>query len=140
MYATYQDMVDTYGVPELAALTAATSAVSGQPDQARIEKVLSRSSSEADSYIRSRYPVPLTTVPDVLTDKVCELTRYYLDRQPTESITDRWKAALAWLRDVRDGKIVLFDETNQVSAPESDMVTVAGSEPTFTTERLTGYV
>lgn len=79
-------------------------------DVERVATALDQASREADSYLAVRLAVPLDTtagVPQPLRAFVCDMARYHLTAgfgmQVPEDVEDRYKAALAWLKDVAKG-------------------------------------
>jgi phage gp36-like protein len=111
MYATRQDMVTIYGESEIIKLTDFDR--TGWINDAVLHSALKRASSQIDSYIGSRYAVPLSAdiVPDDLTDKCCIIAHYKLSGGHNRQLTERSRAdyedALLWLRDVAKGIIKL---------------------------------
>ena len=91
-YASPADMTARFGLQEL------------------IGPALDQASREADSYLAVRLAVPLDTtagVPQPLRAFVCDMARYHLTAgfgmQVPEDVEARYKAALAWLKDVAKG-------------------------------------
>lgn len=79
-------------------------------DVERVATALDQASREADSYLAVRLAVPLDTtagVPQPLRAFVCDMARYHLTAgfgmQVPEDVEARYKAALAWLKDVAKG-------------------------------------
>lgn len=75
-----------------------------------LDPILLKSSQEVDGYLRRRYSVPLSEVPDILKEKVMSLVIYYgEDRR--EAITERarksYEDAIAWLKDCSRGLVDL---------------------------------
>jgi phage gp36-like protein len=107
-YATVSDLIAAYGPQEVIALTDREDA--GAVDSAVALEALERASSEAESYLAARYALPLATTPQALTAVVCDIARYRLTggaANETDPITDRYKAAVGWLKDVAAGRAVL---------------------------------
>jgi len=106
MYATLDDMTAAFGLDELVDITDRdhTDAV----DVPLVDAALLRASSEADSYLARRYPVPIASpVPPVLVAAVCDIARYRLTGGPaseTDPILERYRQAIQWLSRVADGK------------------------------------
>lgn len=119
--ATPADMRANFGAEEVANLTRLYMEATGDtPEGAESrseEEVLAwavtRASSRAVSYVAARFPV-LTgaalphgvTVPPALINAVCDIARYYLTGTPvqeTDPITERYKDAIAWLKEVASG-------------------------------------
>jgi len=73
-------------------------------------EALERASSEADTYLAARYQLPLSSVPKALAAVVCDMARYRLtggETTETTPIATRYRAAVAWLKDVAAGRAVL---------------------------------
>lgn len=103
-YATVADLVAAFGEVEIIQLT--DRAGLGTVDDAVAQEALDRASSEADSYLEARYPVPLGSAPKALVATVCDIARYRLsggDSPETDPIASRYKLAVAWLRDISRG-------------------------------------
>ncbi|QAZ67035.1 gp436 family protein [Solidesulfovibrio carbinolicus] len=106
MYATLDDMTAAFGLDELVAITDRDHA--DAVDVPLVDAALLRASSEADSYLARRYPVPIASpVPPVLVAAVCDIARYRLTGGPaseTDPILERYRQAIKWLERVADGK------------------------------------
>lgn len=91
-YATRSDLVTAFGAAE----------VSGLEAQGRdIAAALAAAIATADSYLSSRYQVPLTAANAILTRVVCDIARFQLFGVSAEGEPEkRNAAAIAWLRDV----------------------------------------
>lgn len=107
-YATLADLIAAFGEHEVIAVTDRTN--TGLVDSAVALEALERASSEADTYLAVRYPLPLPSVPKALVAAVCDMARYRLTgamATETDPIADRYKAAVAWLKSMAEGKAVL---------------------------------
>ncbi|MEG2173619.1 MAG: DUF1320 domain-containing protein [Desulfovibrionaceae bacterium] len=126
MYSTQAGLINQFGLDEVQDLA-------GNPDgtinEARVNDALARASDEADSYLACRYAVPLNPVPRVLVGYINSMARYHLCgnsyAQDAESVTRRYDAAIAWLKNVAKG---LADIPSQ--QPPTPPVG-GGSGPTF---------
>ncbi|EKE75189.1 gp436 family protein [Gallaecimonas xiamenensis] len=106
MYAALADMQARFGEVELVDLTDRTG--TGAIDQAVLDNALDDAAATIDGYLGARYPLPLATVPAVLTRVACDLARYYLyDERATEAVTKRHDDALKMLRSIGDGTVTL---------------------------------
>lgn len=136
IYATSQDIVERYGQ---SALDAIDRDGDSNPDLAAVDKALADASAEIDTYLASRYPLPLPSVPAVL-EKVCvDMALYKVVREGTALAEDyrlRHEDARQLLRDIAAGKAAL-----DLPAPHSDArkeVHVAGNPRLFTRGTLKG--
>ncbi|SNR95343.1 Mu-like prophage protein gp36 [Humidesulfovibrio mexicanus] len=113
-YATVADLIAAYGEQEVIALTDREERQDadnlGTVDSTVALGALERASSEADTYVAARYALPLSSVPQALAVAVCDIARFRLsggETTETTPIADRYKAAIAWLKDVAAGRAVL---------------------------------
>lgn len=140
-YATLQDMVDRFGEAELAELTNREPGATSVNEDV-LGKALADADAEIDSYIAGRYgPLPLAVIPTVLIQRACDLARWFLygDR-PTDTVTARYNAAIAWLKGVARGEVSLnLSATNQ-DTRGSDLPVVSSPERAFTGDSLKGFV
>ncbi|EGH5087053.1 DUF1320 family protein [Salmonella enterica subsp. enterica serovar Newport] len=116
MYASAQDMRDRYeNIDDLLRLPG-----TDDLNEKKLTQALNDAGALVDSYLSAKYSLPLAVVPQVLVQHCCTVAFYYLcDEQPSEQARDRYREALTWLREVKNGGISIgVDETG--SAPESD--------------------
>lgn len=108
VYATVADLIAAFGEQEVTAL--ADREDTGTVDDTVALEALERASSEADTYLATRYQLPLSSVPKALVAVVCDMARYRLtggETTETTPIATRYRAAVAWLKDVAAGRAVL---------------------------------
>ena len=72
-YATLADMLKRFNDEGMSILAGDED---GVLNEAEINASLYAATEEADSYLRARVRLPLTTVPEVLVGYVCDLARY----------------------------------------------------------------
>lgn len=107
-YATLTAMIDAFGEEELIQLT---DPVGGVVGSAVMASALESADAEIDSYLASRYPLPLTPVPRVVTLWACEIARYRLHKNAvTEVVSERYKAVIRALENSAKGVIRLGAE------------------------------
>lgn len=105
-YAIQQDLIARFGTHELVQLT--DHAGTGEIDAAMVAGALSDATELVNGYLARRYTLPLSVVPDRLTGVVCDLARYALYTvDPTPVVQARRKDAVAWLRDIGAGVVLL---------------------------------
>ncbi|EBD6545243.1 DUF1320 domain-containing protein [Salmonella enterica] len=116
LYASAQDMRDRYDNLDELLMQPGTDDL----NEKKLTQALSDAGALADSYLSAKYSLPLAVVPQVLVQHCCTIAFYYLcDQQATDQARDRYREALTWLREVKNGGISIgVDETG--SAPESD--------------------
>ena len=95
---TRQDLIDRFGEDELVLLTDREGR--GVIDDEVLNRAIEDAEAETAAYIQAAGLV-LLSPPKVLVIKVCDIARYYLhDNGETQVVLDRYKQAIAWLRDV----------------------------------------
>ncbi|EED6773875.1 DUF1320 domain-containing protein [Salmonella enterica subsp. enterica serovar Newport] len=116
MYASAQDMRDRYNNLDELLIQPGTDDL----NEKKLTQALNDAGALADSYLSAKYTLPLAVVPQVLVQHCCAIAFYYLcDQQASEQARDRYREALTWLREVKNGGIPIgVDESG--SAPESD--------------------
>jgi phage gp36-like protein len=122
-YAVQADMVTALGDDELTQLTDRASPPVGAIDAAVLTRALEAADGEIDSYLASRYSLPLSSTPPILRDCAIDIARYRLhDRAVSELVANNYKARQAWLRDVAAGKASLgIDDITPASAGLPEM-------------------
>ena len=102
-YCEEQDLIDRFGEQELIQLTDRTQ--SGNIDDDVLNRAIADADAEIDSKLSTRYTLPLISVPAILTSYACDIARYRLyDDQIVDVVTERYKQALNWLKDIAEGK------------------------------------
>ena len=95
---TRQDLIDRFGEGELVVLTDRDGR--GVIDDEVLNRAIEDAEAETAAYIQAA-GLMLPSPPKVLVIKVCDIARYYLhDNGETQVVLDRYKQAIAWLRDV----------------------------------------
>jgi phage gp36-like protein len=73
-----------------------------------IGKALADTDALIDSYLALRYQVPLAAAPGRVVDLACTIARYRLhENRATDRIRDDYTEALAFLRDVAQGRAAI---------------------------------
>lgn len=123
--ATSADMRASFGVEEVANLTRLymEACISGdapgedivhfRSEDGVLSWAIARASGRAVSYVGTRYPVLARfggpdgfTVPPALVGAVCDMARFFLTGtaiQETDPIAERYKDAVAWLKEIAAG-------------------------------------
>lgn len=118
-YAAQTDLETAFTAQEIAQLAAGGRNVADACDAA---------SQEADSYLATRYAVPVTAtpLPEHLVQAVCDIARYRLYAGAAdEEVQNRYTQAVAWLKDVSAGRALLPG----VPLAAGDGAAVAGQSP-----------
>lgn len=82
-----------------------------------VDKALADATAEADDYLRGRYALPLSVVDSRLRRACVVIARYYLlGDARTEGARQDYKDALAWLKMVQSGQVLLSAASATVAA------------------------
>ena len=106
-YATQADIEAIYS---LNALYVADRDGDGNVDSAAVDRALSSASDEIDSYLATRYPVPLAEVPGIVTQYAVDVALYRLALSAevlTEELRRRYEDTIAALKRIAKGEQAL---------------------------------
>ncbi|EOV0971303.1 gp436 family protein [Edwardsiella piscicida] len=129
-YATVADMRARYRDDLLNSLLRRVG--TAELDTEKLDRALTDASALIEGYLSARYALPLSAIPRLLTQHCCAIAFYYLnDERATEQTTQRYKDALRWLNEVKNGDLQLgVDEDNL--APEGiDLPQMVADAPVF---------
>ena len=117
-YCTQSDLVVRFGPAELLAI--ADRDLDGVVDAAVVTAVIEAASSIIDSYIGTRYALPLATVPTTL-KSICEdIARHALYTvEPMKIVVDNRDSAISRLKDISRG-LASLDVPTPPAAASSD--------------------
>lgn len=141
-YATEQQFIDAVSETEAVALTRAPGAPAAL-DLPRIAKALANGSSSIDSYLATRYPVPISPVPDLVVSWTIALAREELDRGGRDFVVKAADRVRAALKDIATGKATLGSAPEGSSEPlpaSSGGPSVAAAPSTFDPRNFAGYL
>ena len=135
-YAARTTLETAFGAEELVQI--ADRDGDGEPDATLLTAVLSRADVLIDGYLAGRYALPLAAPPPVLVAVAADLARYWLyDDAAPEQVRKRYEDALACLKDVASGKVLLALPPVAVSPSGSPEHSAPARR--FTTETLARY-
>lgn len=130
-YITKAQMILEFGEPELIQLTNRTGTGTVIDDDV-LDQAMLNAEGEVDSYIGTRYELPLPSVPTILTAFTCDIARYRLyDDQSTDEVLRRYERAIAWLRDIAKGVVGLGIKLPDIAPVDACAIT-SSREQVFT--------
>ena len=106
MYAAREHITARYGEDVLIAAVGDD----GRVDEARVDEALAAATAEIDSYVAVRHTLPLSDAPAVLRQHCVDMAVYKMSAGSdtlTEEIKDRYRASVAWLKDLSMGRATL---------------------------------
>lgn len=131
-YATQVDIIERYGEDVLYAL--ADRNRDGTLDEEAISRALVDATAEIDSYLASRYPLPLSATPKIVVILCVDIALYRLSPDHvTEERRKRYEDAVKMLRLISDGKVSLGIETQDLPVQHSE-ISVQASSRIFTSD------
>ncbi len=138
-YAVRQDMIDRFGETEIIQLTDKADPPTGAIDDTVLNEALADADGVIDSYIGSRYTLPLGSVPRILQRYACDIARFFLNEdQAGETVRRAYDDALKFLKAVADGLVTLGLGEAAESAALSDGVSFNESRKVFGGDREYG--
>ncbi len=136
-YASLSDMVDRFGETEVAQRTNRVDGLT--VDLAVLERALGDADAQIDSYLASRYTLPLVSTPTVLIRLACDITRYHLfDDGVPETVRQRFEDAVSLLKKLASGDVVLAGHESAATAGDAT-VYYSFSERAVTDDTMAGF-
>jgi len=139
-YATQADLTDRFGAVELAQLTDRTNGV--VIDATVLGRALTDADAEIDSYLATRYALPLASTPVVLVRMAADIARYRLyDDRVTEAVRQRYGDAVSLLKRMATGEVQLAGSTVLAAATTGagNAVAVLAPDRVFSATALQNY-
>lgn len=126
-YATRTDLEERYGADELAQRESVLPA-------GAVDRALADADIEVDSYLATRYSVPMSPVPGNVTRIAAAIARYrLLGDSVTELARKDYEDARAWLKEVAAGRVQVNGATPiAAAAPAASVDYVVGRDKAFT--------
>jgi len=133
-YCTQSDLVDRFGLEEV---TEASDRLQvGAIDKGVLSDAIADGDATINGYLRGIYQIPVEGSPE-LTRIACDLTRFYLwGIHPPEHVEERYKAAIAYLKDVAKGLVTLDATLAETEASGPSAPVVKAPDQVFTTDQL----
>lgn len=129
-YATQDDMIDRFGMPEILQRTDRNR--TGAIDAAVLNRALADADARIDGYLSGRYQVPLTVVPHLIVGIACDLARYALyDDIVTDGVKKRNDDAIKLLESISKGIVGLGVDSLGNKATVSDGAQIESSGKVF---------
>ena len=106
-YCTLQDLIGRGYERELIELTDRSTPPAGVVDTALVDRAITDADALIDSYLQTRYTLPLAVVPATLERVACDLVRYFLHADAdavTETVRAGRDQAVSFLRTISRGE------------------------------------
>lgn len=137
-YTDRDRMVRRYGLPRLTDLTD-REPYAGTVNDAVLGEAVASAGSVIDSFLGTRYRLPLDPVPDVVRDVADKLAfaALYVTEAP-DKVTADFNAAMKLLRDLADGRASI-DAPGSAAVPAGEPVVLDGPTRAFGRDRMRGW-
>lgn len=137
-YASLEDLTERAGAAEIKQI--ADRDRDGEPDPEVIEAAIAHATNVIDGYVAARYALPLEPVPDLVRTWSTSIARYFLHRnKPPEYVIQDYKDAIAALKDVAGGRLVLPATAGQAPEQTAGRFLVANPPAVFDADKLRGW-
>lgn len=138
-YATESDLRAAFSERELTDVADRDGDGFADPDVLAL--ALARADGIVDSYLRSRFALPLAETPDLVRECALAVARHILAKDhPTDRIKGDYERALAWLKEIREGKMDVGLTPADAAAPAtSGGPQTSGGRPVFDRDALDAW-
>ena len=111
---------------------------------ANVDKAIADAGEMIDGYLRVRYSLPLDPAPGLINTLACDIAVYRLYARrvkltPPEGVTERYKNALALLKQIQKGEITLGAGAEVTLEASNDSVSVKAEDRLFTRKTMEKY-
>jgi phage gp36-like protein len=131
-YCTQDDILKLIPRDELAELTAESG---DEPDAAVVSEAIAKAEAEVDSYLGTRYAVPLSPVPAMVKSLAQDLALYHLysRRSVAPSVRrQKYVDALAFLKEVAAGRALIEGADGEPPAAKREVADLESATRIFT--------
>lgn len=84
----------------------------------KLTKIIDEASGEINSFLATRYQIPLPSTPSYIKAICIDICEYRLARNPNDELTKRYENAIARLKDIEKGQMLLIDEATGQAIPK----------------------
>lgn len=139
-YATQADMVDRFGEEDLIRLTDRADPPLNVIYAPTLNARLADAQAVIESYVATKYTLPLAATPLLLRQLECDLAWYLLQGgNPSEDAKKRNDDAMRVLRDIAGGKVSLGPDSSSAVPAVAGGVLIDAAPAVFTPSTLSDY-
>lgn len=141
-YITTLQLTDRVGEGTLIDLTDRDTPATGAVVEAVITRAVADAEAVIDGYLKKRYALPITEVPNLITDLAGAITIWKLHvHEPGGKVETDYKDAMRQLRDIADGKISLpLPDGSEATETGNTGARMADRERPFTETTMKGLI
>lgn len=132
-YCTVADLVALFGEDDIAALTNRTDQLPSDVDATVAQSKLDQAEAEVNMYLAGRYPLPLPSVPVLLTQITADIARFHLHTRCTEEhpAAQAYARRIKVLEGIARGLLSLGLDAAQAPAKASNTVQIVAGRNDF---------
>lgn len=141
-YATKQDLIDRFGEQELIQLTDRINKPASTVNDTVVDTAIADATGVADGYLAKAVKLPLNPIPASVTKVTADIARYFLHGKSAEKdgpVMTAYLQAVAFLRDVADGRAQLTDAGAETPAAGGGSVRASAPARVFTRDSLRSF-
>lgn len=140
-YCTLQELIDRYSRRMLVDASDRGDDATGEIDEALIDRAIADADAAIDGFLKVRYRLPLTSVPDLVRDLSLQIAIYKAHAHVvTDKIRDDYKYALKTLEQISQGTVRLDIEGAEPAASGASEVRTNQPERPMTAATMKGYI
>jgi phage gp36-like protein len=138
IYASLSDLTTRFSESEILQLADPTD--TGSVDTTITDDALNDADGVINGYLASRYTLPLTKTPTVITRIACDIARYFLYKdRVTDAVKERYDAAIAFLKGISSGQVSLGPDASGATADTAGSVEYQAPCRVFTDDTLADF-
>ena len=140
-YATQQQLIDRYGAQMVIDLSDRQAPPANVIDAVVVARAIADTTALIDGYLATRYTLPLTAVPDLVTDLALQIAIYKLHAQTVgDKVRADYEAAVRLLREIAAGALRIPAGGLEPAVSGAQGVQTNDRERPFTSENLKGFI
>lgn len=140
-YATVADMTARYSLNDLIKLTNKNELKLTAINETVLNTALATASSTIDGFLAVRYTLPLSSVPESLTQAACSIARYALESgKATEQALEQYKQCIKFLENISKGVVQLGPGGDGKSAENNDGALIESAGSVFARSKSHGFI
>jgi phage gp36-like protein len=140
IYVSAEEFEARVGTVETVQLTNLDDPTATTVNANRLELALGDASAEINGYLATRYETPLLNIPGCIKLYCCDIARYRLsENNSPQTYKDKYDSAIARLKDIEKGLMLLVDNTGVAIAQRNDSVSKLIDERGNTLDDFTSF-
>ncbi|MGB0747180.1 MAG: gp436 family protein [Magnetospiraceae bacterium] len=140
VYATLQDLIDSFGEDMLIKLTDRARPARNEIDQAVTDRALTAADDLINGFVRGRYSLPFAETPPLLKTLALDIAYYRLHtHKAPERVERAYQDAMNQLRDISKGILALPEPDGDEPAAAGGTVRIDAAPRVFDADSMEGF-